>query len=557
MRPQAFEEILLYTFLYLWTILLITTYVSSIILVGKMLGITFRAEGEIEIGNFAGNSISRQFVLWMVLFTSFILINSIAVYLYQNNVLSVHQVKEDQFKNKLKLAVKMEASFNKLLFEVRGTDTLREETFKQLRDDQNLILDGLLSQFILLDNMDRDRTFLADLSRFHDYYFKHLFPSTFNYEEIQQMFIGYYDYLAKDMEIENQEFNSEKSMVKLIVIIFMIISLATMILIIRTWVNKLGLPLRELARAANQLSAGEREVTINLLHRKDELGVLSGAFTKMITSIRKAEGSIHLLNSELMEKNTDLEQIVYVASHDLRSPLVNIQGFSKELDTTFKFIHSTLKSENDIFILRQKLIILFEEEIPEALGFIESSTNKMDMLLTGLLRLSRLGRGSLSLKPLDMNALVSEVVSNFEYQIKELKVRLDISELPQCHGDQNLINQVFSNLLDNAIKSLVPGRQGLIRFYGYLEDGLAVYWIEDNGIGISKEYQNKIFDLFEKIDINKKGEGLGLTIVRKIVDRHKGHIRVESEPDTGSKFGISLPAQASITQKNLDDYQEK
>jgi two-component system phosphate regulon sensor histidine kinase PhoR len=104
--------------------------------------------------------------------------------------------------------------------------------------------------------------------------------------------------------------------------------------------------------------------------------------------------------------------------------------------------------------------------------------------------------------------------------------------------------------LDNAIKSLVPGRQGLIRFYGYLEDGLAVYWIEDNGIGISKEYQNKIFDLFEKIDIHKKGEGLGLTIVRKIVDRHKGHIWVESEPDTGSKFGISLPAQANNTEES-------
>jgi signal transduction histidine kinase len=104
---------------------------------------------------------------------------------------------------------------------------------------------------------------------------------------------------------------------------------------------------------------------------------------------------------------------------------------------------------------------------------------------------------------------------------------------------------VFSNLIENALKYLGNGKSGLIRISGYQEDGQSVYCIEDNGIGIEPEYRDKIFEIFHQLEPqNSSGEGLGLTIVQRILQRHHGKIWLESEPGTGSKFYISLPSSS-------------
>jgi len=183
-----------------------------------------------------------------------------------------------------------------------------------------------------------------------------------------------------------------------------------------------------------------------------------------------AETERERLNDELVNKNKELEQIVYVASHDLRSPLVNIQGFSNELKRSLEEMDSTLQSigvfKTDVSLGdKRKLISILKTDIPEFLQYIFKSISKMDSLLSGLLKLSRLGRAALNIEQVDMSKLISNVVGSFEFRIKETDVTVKVDELPPCRGDEVQINQVFSNLLDNALKFIDTSRAGVCLLY--------------------------------------------------------------------------------------------
>jgi signal transduction histidine kinase len=165
----------------------------------------------------------------------------------------------------------------------------------------------------------------------------------------------------------------------------------------------------------------------------------------------------------------------------------------------------------------------------------------MDTLLAGLLKLSRTMRTELEIEEINMNSLLSDVVKMLDFQIKDSGAVVEVSDLPLCYGDEVQLNQVFSNLIGNALKCLDPGRPGVIKVSGRNDDGQIIYCVEDNGIGISAENQEKVFAIFNKVDSEKDGEGLGLTIIRKILERHGGKIWVESEEGKGSRFYAQLP----------------
>lgn len=261
-----------------------------------------------------------------------------------------------------------------------------------------------------------------------------------------------------------------------------------------------------------------------------------------VTSRRKSELELNRLNRELENKAEELQQILYITTHDLRSPLVNIQGFTKEMEASLNDLESLLDKSSLNAQEKNALKEILDEEIPEAIHYITSSTTKMDNLLKGLLALSRLGRQKLTFRKLNMNSLIQQVLDDFEYEIHQNAVQVETGDLPSCVGDELQLNQLFSNLIGNALKFIDADRAGKLIVSGFRNKEGVFYIVEDNGIGIPAEYHHKVYGMFEKLDPQKPGIGLGMNIVKQVVEKHNGRINLESEIGTGTKFTIFIPA---------------
>jgi len=258
-------------------------------------------------------------------------------------------------------------------------------------------------------------------------------------------------------------------------------------------------------------------------------------------TITKLQKQLIEKNIQLKELNNSLEQIIYITSHDFRSPLTGIQGLSELLEERYKKL--ILMLENEDIIKLKELIPTLKKDTSKTIKYILQSVYKLNSLLTGLVEVSRIGRIELTIEELDMNELISNILDTFKYHIEDKKVNIILSELPNCYGDKLRINQIFSNLIGNALKYLDNNRIGIIKIYAYKELKQIVYCVEDNGIGIPIECQEEIFDIFRQLDPETEGEGLGLAMISKIIILHNGKIWVESEEGKGSKFCISLQYQ--------------
>ena len=265
-----------------------------------------------------------------------------------------------------------------------------------------------------------------------------------------------------------------------------------------------------------------------------------------ITQRKANEIALHELAAELAEKNKELEAIVYTVSHDLRSPLVNVQGFGKQLTRACDAIRAAAAAGGAVPV--EKLKQPLDVAIPQALRFINAGVAKMETLLAGLLRYSRLGRIALNVRPLNMNGMIAEILAAMKFQLDEARTELHVEPLPTCLGDNVQTSQVFANLIDNALKYRDRSRRLRLTVRGHVRDGQAIYAIADNGVGIAPEHQAKVFEIFHRLNPdNTAGEGLGLTIAQRVLERQKGKIWVESRAGEGSTFFVSLPAIEALS----------
>jgi len=244
----------------------------------------------------------------------------------------------------------------------------------------------------------------------------------------------------------------------------------------------------------------------------------------------------------IIEKNKELENYLYIASHDLRSPLVNVQGFSQRLQKQAGAFKLLLESSAIDAKTQEAIDKITDEEIPKTLNFIFSNVHKMDMLINGLLQISRTGRMSMNIVKIDMNRLFKTIIAAFNFQLTELSAKVIIEDLADCYGDENQLNQLFSNIIGNAIKYRDKNRSLEVEIGSLSYHGKVTYIIKDTGIGISRRHLDKIWDVFFRVDsqLPEAGEGIGLSLAKRITDKHKGKIWAESEQGKGSTFFIEL-----------------
>ena len=262
-----------------------------------------------------------------------------------------------------------------------------------------------------------------------------------------------------------------------------------------------------------------------------------------ITDRKQNEQQRERLVEILDAKNKEIERFSSVVRHDFGNPILSIQAFSSELVKTTEQIFELLQGQNIEQKVKDRLLSILKDDVPSSAGFIQNAVNQMIELLEGLKHVAAIGRVAINIEQLDINQLIKEMTGTMKFQIQDCGASLIVEQLPGCLGDAAQIRQIFTNLLTNAIKYLSPDRKGRICISGKVENGESIYCIEDNGIGITPNQQKKVFDVFHRVDPSNpaSGEGLGLTIVVKILDRQDGRIWVESELGKGSRFYVALP----------------
>ena len=278
------------------------------------------------------------------------------------------------------------------------------------------------------------------------------------------------------------------------------------------------------------------------------------------------EATVDDRTADLREANDEIQRFAYIVSHDLRSPLVNIMGFTSELEELggdiFRRIGGLAGVSADGPPLAPTEAGEVELEGPdrqlrndfsEALGFIKSSIGKMDRLISAILNLTREGRREFEPVRIDMRELIEGVVATMAHQAVEAFAQISIGQLPDITSDRLALEQIFSNLIDNAIKYLRDDVPGEIAIRGRTKLGYAIYEISDNGRGIDTKDHQRIFDLFRRAGTqDRPGQGIGLAHVRALVRRLGGTMSVASELNAGSTFTITLPINWNVSNRNRD-----
>ncbi|NQV35824.1 MAG: two-component sensor histidine kinase [Phycisphaeraceae bacterium] len=288
--------------------------------------------------------------------------------------------------------------------------------------------------------------------------------------------------------------------------------------------NRIEEQLRESEQAAVQLAQRAEAARLDVKQLNQELQDVNAGL----------EEAVH-------ERTRELEGFSYSVSHDLRAPLRAVNGFSQMLQKDYG---KTLDAEGK-----------------RLLEIVRTNVQRMGTLIDDLLSFSRLGRKAMHAGHVNMTELATDVYAELKSAVPERQVNLNIRNVAPAWGDRNLIQQVFVNLISNAIK-FTGGRDiGEIDIWSETKDDMNVYCVKDNGAGFDMEYADKLFGVFQRLhsDEEFEGTGIGLALVHRIIKRHDGSIWAQSEPDKGATFYFTLPhpGQDNDSEQHCDVEQEE
>jgi light-regulated signal transduction histidine kinase (bacteriophytochrome) len=224
---------------------------------------------------------------------------------------------------------------------------------------------------------------------------------------------------------------------------------------------------------------------------------------------------------DLRRLNQDLEQFAYSASHDLQEPLRTIKIYSELLGAR---CGENLKGEPALY-----------------LGFLKNAATRMETLIRDLLAYTQVDKQPAPANKIDADVALGHALANLASAVKESNAGISFDPLPAVCIDETHLRQLFQNLIGNAVKYRHPDRACRIHISAERQDGLWVFSVRDNGVGIEQQYKNQVFELFTRLQNTHPGSGLGLAICKRIVERYHGAISVESEHGIGSEFRFTLP----------------
>lgn len=297
--------------------------------------------------------------------------------------------------------------------------------------------------------------------------------------------------------------------------------IAVALLLERTVLKRLS----DLSKSVRAISERGDITARTTLEGKDELALLSKDINRMLASLEHQEKA-------LRQSNKELEQFAYIASHDLQEPLRKVQAFSDRLASKYG---DKLDDDGKLYISR-----------------MQDASNRMRGLIQDLLSYSRIRSKGQEFVSVDLNDIVRGVISDLEVRLEQTEGRVKVGDLPTVLADPLQMRQVFQNLIGNALKFKKSGVPPVVKIVSRTKENGHVIVVQDNGIGFEQQYAERVFEIFQRLHGRSEyeGTGMGLAIVKKILERHVGSIRAESAAGQGARFILTLPNHTNLTDLN-------